>query len=319
MYDEHAPEVRGLVVALVSAAAFGVSGSLAKGLLEAGWSSGAVAVARNGLGALLLAPVALPALVRARPSRREWGVVVVYGLLAVAGTQLFFFNAVERLDVGVALLVEYLAPVLLVAWSWARTRVRPGGRTLLGSAVALVGMVLVVDLTGGVEVDPVGVGWGLAAALGLAAYFVISARPLPRVPPVGLAGGGTAIGSLVLALAGVAGLVPLRAGTADAALLGAPRPWWVVVVLLGLVSCAVAYVTGIVAASALGERVASFVGLTEVLFAVLFAWLLLGELPALVQLAGGVLVLAGLVLVRSDRPRRRLERAAQPVAASASS
>lgn len=292
--------IDGLPLAVISAAAFGVSGALGKGLLDAGWSSAAVVTARNGLGAALLAPITVRALRTTRLGPRQWATVVVYGLLAVAGTQVFFFNAVQRLSVGVALMVEYLAPFLLVGWAWSRTRIRPAARTLLGGACALAGMGLVVDLFGSAEVDVIGLAWALAAAVGLATYYFVSARPMDGVPPVALAGSGVAAGTVLLAALGLAGVLPMSASTSDVVLLGSTRPWWAVVIALGVISCAVAYVTGIVAASRLGERVASFFGLTEVLFAVLFAWVLLGELPGLAQLGGGMLILLGLVLVRSD-------------------
>jgi drug/metabolite transporter (DMT)-like permease len=64
-----------------------------------------------------------------------------------------------------------------------------------------------------------------------------------------------------------------------------------------------AYVSGIMAARALGSKVASFVSLTEVLFAVVWAWLLLGELPGAIQLLGGVLIVGGVILVRLDELR----------------
>ena len=290
----------GLALAVISAATFGASGALGKGLLDAGWSSAAVATARNGVGAALLAPITVRALRTTRLKPRQWGTIVAYGLLAVAGTQLFFFNAIERLSVGVALMVEYLAPLLLVGWAWSRTRVRPATKTLLGGAFALAGMGLVVDLLGSTEVDLIGLAWALAAAVGLATYYFVSARPMDGLPPVALAGSGIASGTALMVALGLAGVLPMTASTSDAVLLGSGRPWWLVVVALGVLSCAVAYVTGIASASRLGERVASFVGLTEVMFAVLFAWVLLGELPELAQLGGGLLIIVGLVLVRSD-------------------
>jgi drug/metabolite transporter (DMT)-like permease len=76
--------------------------------------------------------------------------------------------------------------------------------------------------------------------------------------------------------------------------------WLVPVAGLSLVAAVVPYVTGIVAARALGARLSSFVGLTEVLFAVLVAWLVLDELPTPMQIAGGALIIAGVVLVRLD-------------------
>ena len=79
--------------------------------------------------------------------------------------------------------------------------------------------------------------------------------------------------------------------------------WWVPLVVLGVVTAAVPYTTGIAASRRLGSRLASFVALTEVLFAVLFAWLVLSELPTPIQLAGGVLIVVGLVAVRADEAR----------------
>jgi drug/metabolite transporter (DMT)-like permease len=86
---------------------------------------------------------------------------------------------------------------------------------------------------------------------------------------------------------------------------GATLPAWSAVAELAVVAAALAYLLGTVATRRLGSTVASFVGLTEVLFAVLFAWLLLGELPAPVQLAGGVLITAGVVAVRVGELRDR--------------
>ena len=77
-------------------------------------------------------------------------------------------------------------------------------------------------------------------------------------------------------------------------------------VALGLVTAAFSYVTGIAAGRRLGSRLASFVALGEVLAAVIWAWLLLGELPRPVQLAGGLLVLAGVVVVKLGESRAPL-------------
>ena len=72
----------------------------------------------------------------------------------------------------------------------------------------------------------------------------------------------------------------LTASTADASYRGTSVPWWLPVLALGVVTAAVAYVAGILAARGLGARMASFAALLEVLFAVVFAWLLLGSAPA---------------------------------------
>lgn len=110
---------------------------------------------------------------------------------------------------------------------------------------------------------------------------------------------GLGVGALALLVFGLIGLVPLRASVSDTAVLGFVMPWWVPVAELVVVAAALAYVLGFVAARRLGSTVASFVGLTEVVFAVAWAWLLLGELPSGLQLLGGAVLLAGVALVQA--------------------
>lgn len=293
------PFAAGLVVALVSALAFGSSGAFATTLIESGWSTGAVVTARITGAALLLV---VPALVSLRGRwallRRNAGTVVAYGLVAVAGCQLAYFNAVERLSVGVALLLEYLAPVLIVAWLWARHGRRPSRLTVVGSATALVGLVLVLDVASGARVDAVGVGYGLLAAVGLVVFFILSAREDDALPPLAFAGGGLVVGAATLVGAGVLGVLPMRATTDDVVLAGATAPWWVPVVELVLVAAVIAYVTGIAATRMLGATLASFVGLSEVVLAIVVAWVLVGQAMAPVQLLGGLAILGGVVAVK---------------------
>lgn len=304
----------GLWFALASAATFATSGPFAKSLLHEGWSSGAVVLLRVAGAALALSvPTLLTLRGRWGMVPRNLGAVLAYGAVAVAGCQVSYFYAVQRLDVGVALLLEYLGIVLVVLWVWLRTRRAPGRLTTVGILLAIAGLALVLDLTGQSRPDLVGVLWGLLAATGLATYFVIAAND-SELPPVALAGVGMGAGAVVLGVLGAVRLLPMRFSAADVALRGAELPWWVAIGELALVAAAAAYLLGIVAARRLGSTVASFVGLTEVLFAVLFAWLLLGELPGFVQLLGGVGIVAGVVAVRLGELRR--ERADRATAAA---
>lgn len=298
-------------MALVSALAFGTSGSFAKALLDAGWSPGAAVTIRIGLAGLVLAvPSALALRGRWSTLRRAAPTVGVYGLLAVAGCQLFYFNAVRTLSVGVALLLEYLGLVLVVGWVWLVERRPPGRWTLVGAVASIAGLVLVLDVFGDVQVDAGGVAWGLAAAIGIAAFFIISARDDHGVPPIAMAGGGMLVGAAVLGIAGAVGIMPLAWTTDDVDLGGSRFAWWVPVLGLAVVAGALSYATGIVAARALGSKLAAFVGLTEVLFAILVAWLLLDELPRPVQLAGGLLILAGVAAVRYESTGEAMAEAA---------
>jgi drug/metabolite transporter (DMT)-like permease len=165
-----------------------------------------------------------------------------------------------------------------------------------------VGLLLVLDLTSGTPVSPVGVVWSLVAMLGAAFYFVLSSRVHDDLPAIVLAAGGLALGGGVLLLVGLTGALPLTATAAPVALGGSVLPWWVVVPVFGVVTAGLAYVLGIAATRRLGARLASFVALSEVLAALVFAWLLLGEVPSVVQLLGGVFVVAGVVGVRLGEP-----------------
>jgi len=294
----------GLGLALLSAATFSTSGSFARSLIVAGWSPAAAVTVRIGVAALLLAVPAIASLRgRWHLLRQDPFALAAYGVVAVAGAQLCFFNAVRHISVGVALLLEYMGVVLVVGWMWLRHGQRPTRLTAAGSVVAALGLVLVLDLLSDARLDPVGVVWGLAASVGLASYFVLSARVASALPPLVVASAGMTTGALTLLVLGVLGVLPMRAtfGTVDVA--GHRVSWLLPVVGLSVVAAAVAYVAGITAARILGPRLASFVSLTEVVFAVLAAWLMLGELPTLMQLGGGVLIVVGVVLVQLDETR----------------
>jgi len=295
----------GLGLALLSALTFATSGTFARSLIDAGWSAESSVAARIGLAAVVLAAPAAWSL-RGRTSvlRRNLTGIALYGILAVATAQVCFFNAVRYLPIGVALLLEYLGIILVVGWMWAVHGQRPRRLTVAGSAVAVAGLVLVLDLTGGGRLEPVGVLWGLGAGVGLASYFVLSARIDRALPSMVLASAGMAVGAAVLLALGLLGALPLHATFGDVSLADRRLSWLVPIVGLSVVAAVVPYVAGIGAARILGARLSSFVGLTEVLFAVLIAWIVLHELPTAVQMLGGVLIVTGAALVRLDELRR---------------
>jgi drug/metabolite transporter (DMT)-like permease len=164
--------------------------------------------------------------------------------------------------------------------------------------VAAVGLVLVLDLLSGGDLSALGVVWALLAMVGAAAYFILSANEDNGLPPIVLAAGGLVLGAAALVAAGLVGVVEMSWSTRPVEYSGVTVAWWLPLLGLGVVTAAVAYVTGIAASRRLGSRLASFAALLEVLFALVFAWLLLGELPRGVQFFGGALILAGVVVVK---------------------
>jgi drug/metabolite transporter (DMT)-like permease len=303
MYRERSART-GLALALLSAATFSTSGSFARSLTGAGWSPAAAVVARISAAAVILAvPAVLSMRGRWQSLWRNAAMISIYGLLAVAGGQVFYFNAIQHLSVGVALLLEYLGTILVVGWMWMRHGHKPHRLTGAGSAVAIVGLVFILDLIGSARLDPVGILWGLAAAFGLATYFVLSSKLDNDLPPIAMAGAGMTVGAVALLGLGAAGVLPMHASFGAVDFVGRRVSWLVPVIGLSFVAAAIAYVAGIGAARLLGPKLATFVGLTEVAFAVLFAWLMLGELPSGLQLVGGALIMVGIALVRIDEVR----------------
>lgn len=302
---------RGLVgigLGLASGLAFGAGGAIVKPLLEAGWTPGAAVFARISVAAIVLVLPGLWALhFDLRPLWRARWTVLAYALIAIVGTQVAFYASIATIPVSMALLIEYLAPVALVLVAWLRQRHAPQFVVLGGSVLAIAGLVLVIGPGGG-SLDPLGLIYAGIAMVGVCVYYVMGERADASLPPIALAASGFVIGAIALGLLGLTGIVPFAAEFTTVGFFGAAVPWWVPVVTVGVVSTAFAYVAGITAITMLGTRLSSFLGLSEVVFAAVVAWIVLGEALSPLQLLGGVAILAGIVLVRLEK------RSADPVA-----
>ncbi len=299
----------GLLFAVGSAFAFGSSGPFARSLMEAGWTPTAAVTARLAGGALLMvifATIVKPSWFREAVTHSR--TVVSYGLIPIAGAQLCYFNAVSHLSVGVALLLEFTAPVLVVGWLWASTRRRPSTLTLSGVAMAIAGIILVLNVFSGAHINLIGVAWGLGAAVCAACYFLWSDRAATDgdgLHSITLATGGLIVGTTAVAVLGATGVMPMTFTTNDTVIAGLTTSWMVPVIALALIPTAIAYSLGIMGISRLRPRFASLVGLSEVLFAVLTAWVLVGEAVTPTQAIGGAVVLLGLALARQgDRAEK---------------
>ena len=295
--------ITGIPLAMLAAASFGLSGSLAKGLMEIGWTAGSAVLARVTIAALVLAiPGFLALRGRWHLLRDSVGSIIAYGLFAVAGAQLFYFMAVQTLDVGIAMLIEYLAPVAVVLWLWARHGHKPTKLTAVGAVIAAAGLMLLINVFGGAQISLVGMGWALLAMVGATVYFIISGDASNPLPPISLAAAGLLVAAFVLALAATFGLLPTGVATGNVDFAAFSMPAWLVVLALGVITAAIAYVAGIGATRRLGARLGSFVALIEVLAAALFAWAMLGQAPAPIQIGGAALVLVGVIVVKLGEP-----------------
>lgn len=297
----------GIGLILMSSASFGSGGTAAKAVLAAGVSPLHIVQARVAVTAAVLIAVLVAVRPRAlRVRRAEWPVLVPYGLLGFGAVQLCYVLALTRLPVGVALLIQFSAPVLVALWVRVVRRTVLPRSVWLGAALAVVGLAMVAQVWRGFRLDGLGAVCALGAALALAAYFLLAERGLAADrDPLGLVAWGA-----------VAGLVPLLLVASPVAFpfgaLGTPvvvGPWpvpaWAPMLWLSLVSTVAAYLTNVAALRHLPSPVASVLSTLEVLVAAGVAWLLLGEQLVAAQLAGGAVLLAGVVVVQLSRLQPR--------------
>ncbi|MGW4843123.1 EamA family transporter [Nocardia brasiliensis] len=275
--------------------AFASIGPLLKSVLVVGWSPGAVLLIRL-VGAasimVLLAAFADPAGLRTCPHHLR--TIVVFGVVAVTGTQATLFLALQTLPVAVALMIQFLAPIAVIGWNWAVRRRRPSRTTMFGTVAALGGAALVVDVFGAGGGDLPGLGWAALSMLCHAAYFLLSESSAAKLRPVTLLGAGMTVSVFLVSALGVLGLLPLRVGSWSASLAGVDIPATVSLVLLIVLGTVVAHLSGVAGAALIGSTLTSLILLSEVVFAALLAWLLLGESIGPGQAIGGVLVVGGI-------------------------
>ena len=278
---------------------FGLSGSFATGLMRSGWTPGAAVLARIVCAAVvLLVAAALVDRAGLRNSPRHWRTIGGYGLTAIVGAQLSFFMAIQYLSVGVALMIQFLAPVVVIAWDWLVRHRRVGTVTLAGTALALVGAAAVIDVFGGLRLSPVGLAWAALSLAGATAFFLFAERSADTVSPIVLLATGMTFGGMLVGALVAVGALSATFATAPVVLAGVALPWYVALGLLVVVSTVVAYLLGLAGGDRIGSTLMSLVLLSEVLFAAVFAWLLVGQTITALQAIGGVAIVAGVALAR---------------------
>ncbi|MGW7417093.1 EamA family transporter [Streptomyces sp. NPDC054863] len=293
----------GLGLALVSALAFGGSGVAAKPLIEAGLDPLHVVWLRVTGAALVMLPVAWRhrALLRRRPA-----LLAGFGLLAVAGVQAFYFASLSRIPVGVALLVEYLAPALVLGWVRFVQR-RPVTRAAaVGVVLAVGGLACVVEVWAGLSFDALGLLLALGAACCQVGYFVLSDQGgdgADAADPLGVIAYGLLIGTVVLTVVAQPWDMKweLLGGTVDMG--GGQVQAWLLLGWIVLIATVLAYVTGVVSVRKLSPQVAGVVACLEAVIATVAAWVLLREHLSLPQIVGGAVVLAGAFIAQSSTPK----------------
>ncbi|HZT90744.1 MAG TPA: DMT family transporter [Gaiellaceae bacterium] len=297
----------GYAMAAAAAVLWGVNGSVSKTILSTGLSSERLAQLRSlGAAAGLFAVVAAASPGRLRPRRRELPYLVAFGVAGLAFVQWFYFLAIHRLDIGVALLIEYLAPLLVALWARFAQHELVRRRIWVALALALVGLTLIVDLFGGGRrLSTPGVVFALLGAVAYATYVLLAEHAVGDRDAVSLLAWGFLFASAFWAVVVPWWSFPPHALTRSTSLHGHLHalhlPVWALAVWMVVLGTIVPFFLLVSALRHLTATRAGIVAMLEPVAGALVAWAWLAEALGGVQLAGAAVVLAAIVLAQTAR------------------
>ena len=295
----------GYAATVGAAALFAVNGTVSTLALQAGVEPTRLTALRclgAAVGLLLLLAVISPR--RLRLTRREVPFLAVFGVVGVALTQFLYYVAIGRLPVGIALVFEMTAPVLIALYVWLVRHETVRRRLWLALLLSLSGLVLVAQVwQGGGSLDPVGVAAGLAAAVCLATYFLMGERGTVTRDPVALT-------CWSFVAAGLFWSVVAPWWAFDPAVLGRPvrmslgaleLPLGVLIGWIVVLGAIAPFWLSIAALRHLPPTTAGLVATVEPVFASAVAWLWLEQVLTGWQVVGGAVVLVGIALAQTAR------------------
>ncbi|MGI5287015.1 EamA family transporter [Nonomuraea polychroma] len=275
---------------------------MAKYLITAGLAPiEAVWTRMAGAGLLLLAVLAVVRPQALRIPRSRLPFFGLYAVMAVAGVQSLYFLAITRLPVGVALLLEFMAPVMVVAWVRVVRKIRLARAAYVGAVVAVVGLGIVVEAWHGLRLDALGLLLGLVAGACCAGYFLMNDAFGDDVDPLGLIAWGMTGAAVVLIPFARPWNIPWDAFTTSAtpSEAGLALPVLAAYLWMVLIATVTAYILGVNAVRRLSAAVGATVATLEVIGGALVAWALLGETLGVFQIIGGLIVLSGALLAQT--------------------
>jgi drug/metabolite transporter (DMT)-like permease len=304
-YAENSTTVMGFFYALLAAFLFGANGAVSKVIIQAGFSATQLTQMRV-LGAAVISGLVLLILDKKsfRLPAKQWPIILVLGVVGVAMLQATYAFAIELLPVGIALLLEYLAVLLvaLVAFFFFKEDVRL--RLWVAIAFVIVGLVVVAEIWGS-TLNPLGVMWALLAAVALATYFLVGEKQLKTISPLALSFWTMTIATAFWApLSGwwelewsnFTALAPVGPGD-DAVVL----PLWAFFVWNVTLGSFAPFLLSLSALKRLSATAAGIVATSEIGFAFLTAWLWLQEELTALQVLGASIVLGGIIIAQTAR------------------
>lgn len=301
----------GYLFGFIAALLFGANGSLTKVILDNGLNPAQVTQFRT-LGTCILAGAVLLVVDRSafRLKARQIAVMAVLGIAGIAALQVTYAYAIQLLPVGIALLFEYLAVLIVavVAFFFLKEKVRP--RLWIAIGLVLVGLAVVAQVWSS-TLDPFGVFMALLAAVTLAIYFLVGERQVTATSPLAVAFWTSGFAALAWAPfsgwwnvdATVLGSSVSLGGNLEAIVL----PLWLPLLSLIVLGSFAPFLFSFAAIGRLKATPAGIVASSEVIFAFVVAWLWLGEQLDALQLAGAGVVLVGIILAQTSRAGRVID------------
>ncbi len=296
----------GVIAGLLAALIFGANGSLIKVVIEAGLTPPQVTQFRT-LGTAILAGLILLATDRAafRLSGKRIGSLALLGVAGIAMLQWSYAMAIERLPVGIALLFEYLAVLIVALFALIVFKEPVRNRIWVAIGCVLVGLAVVAKVWDS-SLDPFGVLMAVIAAITLAYYLLSGERLASATSPMTVAFWTSAFAAAFWAmLSGWWTIDPTlftSAVSLDGALEHIVLPMWIPLLFVVVVGTFVPMVLSFFALVRLRATPAGILASSEVIFAFVVAWLWLSEALDTVQVIGAAIVLVGIVLAQTARP-----------------
>jgi drug/metabolite transporter (DMT)-like permease len=283
---------------------FGINASVSKVVLTAGIDPARLTALRctgAALGLLLVLGVTRPSSLRVTWS--ELPSLAVLGLSGAALLQWLYFVAIERLPVGIALLIEFTGPLLVAVFSRVVLREAVSPRLWLALGVTLGGMALVAQVWRDLGLDGVGVAAACGSAACLATFYLLSKRSVAERDPLSLSCWMFVFGAAFWAVAQPWWRFDPSVLGDDAPLLGTlgetSAPVWLALTWVVVLGTLVPYALEVASRRHLPPTVTGVVAMVEPVIAAAVAWLWLEEVLNGVQILGGALVLVGVGLVQA--------------------
>lgn len=296
----------GYAMVATAATLFAVNGSVSKVVLGSGLSSLELTQIRNTSAAILfLAFLVVVAPARLRVGRRELAFLVAFGLVGIALVQWLYFVAIENLPVGIALLIEFTAPLFVALFARFVYREHVRRRIWVAVALCLTGLALVVELWSGVELSTVGITAAFGGALALTAYLLMAERERRHRDAASLSFYGFLFAALLWAV--VQPLWDFPWGVLDdrVSLQGNlsehSAPVWLLVGFVVIVGTMITFSLLTGSLRHISATRASIVATLEPVVATVVAWAWLGETFGATQVVGGLVVIAGILVAQSAR------------------